>query len=128
MATFTLSTKADIDTTACSEADQISGLRAGEDIPPCHPVRVGTGFQIFKAVAGQKFDGISSPRAALSGQPVTVFGVGARFHASDTQLDPTKLYGLNATAGLFDDAATTKVFRPVSLYDLQIIAVGLTGA
>ncbi len=126
MAQFTLSPKADIDTTAAQEADQISGLRAGEDLPACHPVTISSDFKVFKAIAGQKFDGISSPRGAFAGQPVTVFGLGVRFRAVDTVLDGSKLYGLASTAGTFDDAATTKLFRPVSRYDLAIITLGAT--
>ena len=83
------------------------------------------GFKVAPAVAGGKFDGISSPRKVKAGTPVTVFGLGARFKASDTPLDPTKLYGLSNIAAEFDDAATVKCLRPVNNYDLQIIAVGM---
>lgn len=125
MAQFTLSASADIDTTACQEADQVSGLRAAVDIPPCSPVKILADFTVGLAVAGGKFDGISSPRKAYAGQPVTIFGLGARFKATDSVLDGSKLYGLTATNGQFDDASTIKCLRPVSRYDLQIIFVGV---
>ena len=126
MTKFALSPLADIDTTACSESDNLAGdILASVDLAPCTPVMFIAGFKVAPALAGGKFDGISSPRKVKAGQPVTVFGLGARFKASDTPLDPTKLYGLSTVAGEFDDAAVIKCFRPVNLYDLQIIAVGM---
>ena len=126
MTKFTLSPLADIDVTACSESDNLAGdLIASVDLAPCTPVQFIAGFKVAPALAGGKFDGISSPRKVRAGQPVTVFGIGARFRASDVALDPTKLYGLSTVAGEFDDAATIKCLRPVNLYDLQIIAVGM---
>lgn len=125
MTTFTLSALADIDATSCQDSVNIAGLRAFVDLAPCTPVRIRADFKVEPAVTGAKFDGFSSPRAVSAGQPVTIFGLGARFKATDTVLDGSKLYGLNATAGQFDDAATIKCFRPVSLYDLQVIFVGV---
>jgi hypothetical protein len=126
MTKFTLSLQADIDTTACQESDNLAGdIIANVDLGPCTPVQFIAGFRVAPALAGGKFDGISSPRKVKAGQPVTVFGLGARFKASDTPLDPTKLYGLSTIAGEFDDAALVKCLRPVNNYDLQIIAVGM---
>ena len=126
MTKYALSPKADIDATAAQEMDQISGYRCGEDMPGCCAVTVSSDFRMFKAVAGQKFDGFVSPGPKFAGQPATLFGLGARFRATDTVLDGSKLYGLSNVAAEFDDAATTKIFRAVSRYDLQIIAVGAT--
>lgn len=125
MTTFNLSAGADIDTTACQESDNIAGLRAYVDLPPCSPVRIRADWTVELAVTGAKFDGISSPRLVSAGQPLTILGIGARFKATDTQLDGSKLYGLTSTAGVFDDAATIKCLRPVSRYDLQVIFVGV---
>ena len=126
MTRFTLSPQADIDVTSCDESDNLAGgYIASVDMAPCTPIQFIAGFRVAPAIAGGKFDGISSPRKIKAGQPVTIFGVGARFKATDVQLDPTKLYGLTANVGEFDDAAVVKCFRPVSNFDLQIIAVGV---
>ena len=127
MTTFNLSLSADIDTTACQESDNIAGLRAFTDLPSCSPVRIRADFTVEAAVAGGKFDGFCSPRVGgiAAGQPVTVFGLGARFKATYIVLDGSKLYGLNSTPGQFDDAAVIKCFRPVSRKDLQVIFVGV---
>ena len=125
MATFVLSLLADIDATACQESVNPAGYRAFVDLAPCTPVRIRADFKVEVAVTGGKFDGFSSPRFVSAGQPVTIFGVNARFKATDTVLDGSKLYGLNATPGVFDDAATIKCFRPLSPYDLQVILVGM---
>lgn len=125
MTTFTLSALADIDATSCQESDNIAGLRAFVDLAPCTPVRIRADFKVEVAVTGAKFDGISSPRFVSAGQPVTIFGIGARFKGTDVALDGSKLYGLNATPGVFDDAATIKCLRPVGLYGLQVILVGM---
>ena len=125
MATFVLSPLADIDATSCQESDNLAGYRAFVDLAPCTPVRIRADFKVEIAVTGAKFDGFSSPRFVSAGQPVTIFGVNARFKATDTVLDGSKLYGLNATPGVFDDAAVIKCFRPLSPYDLQVILVGV---
>jgi hypothetical protein len=126
MALFITSASPDIDATAGQRADLIAGLRAGEDIPACYPVTISSTFQVFRAIAGGKFDGISAPAQVYQGQPVTVFGLGARYKAVDAILDGSKLYGLTANVGELSDASTTKLFRPVSKYDLAVIFVGQT--
>ena len=126
MTQFLLSPTADIDVTSCNESDNLAGgYIAAVDMAPCTPIRFAAGFTVTPATAGGKFDGVTSPRKVRAGQPVTIFGLGARFKATDAPLDPTKLYGLTATVGQFDDASVVKCFRPVSNYDLQIIAVGM---
>ncbi len=125
MTTFTLSALADIDATSCQESVNPAGYRAFVDLAPCTPVRIRADFKVEVAVTGAKFDGFSSPRFVSAGQPVTIFGIGARFKATDVALDGSKLYGLNATPGVFDDAAVIKCFRPLSLYDLQVIFLGV---
>lgn len=128
MANHTLSTTADIDASTAMYAQQITGLRYGEDIPAGHPVRVGAGRKIFKAKLGDKFDGIV-PRSGLAGQAGTIYGGHTRFRATDTDLDPEKLYTLTANYGEFADTAVTNalaVFRPVGRHDLEIIRVGAT--
>lgn len=128
MPTHTLSPSADIDASTAMYAQQVTGLRYGEDIPAGHPVRIGAGRKIFKATLGQKFDGIV-PRGGIVGQPGTIYGIGTRFRATDTDLNPELLYTLTATAGEFSDTPVTNalaVFRPVGRHDLEIIRVGAT--
>lgn len=113
-----------VDTRTTMYAMQNSGLVAGEDIQAGHAVRIGTGFKVYKAKAGDaRFDGIA-PKDARTGDAVTIFGIGTRFHATEGTLTPV-LYYLSATAGLFSDTGTGKpVARAVSKRDLEIIRVG----
>lgn len=115
-----------VDTRTAMYAQQNTGLVAAEDIGAGHAVRIGTGFKVYKAKAGDaRFDGIA-PKDAKAGQPVTIFGIGTRFHATEDTLTPV-LYYLSATAGLFSDTATGSgkaVARAVSPHDLEIIRVG----
>lgn len=127
MPQITISTKADIDAKGHT-AVQITGLKALVDLEPCTPVKIvadGSNFRVTIATGADVCDGISSPKKTLAGQPVTVFGTGMRFHASDDGSLTPGLYGLTATARQVDTAsANTKYFRAVSKYDLQVIRVG----
>lgn len=122
--TKTTATHGVVDARTTMYAQQNTGLVAGEDLEAGHAVRIGTGFKIYKAKAGDaRFDGIA-PKSAKAGQPVTIFGIGTRFHATEADLTPA-LYFLSATAGLFSDTGTGKpVARAVSKHDLEIIRVG----
>jgi len=127
MTQHALSPNADIDGTSNQRSINLANYKAAADLAPCTPVYIGADFRVYPATAGTKFDGVSSPRQTYAGQPVTVLGFGQRFHATETgTLDGSKLYGLAATVGVFDDAATTKLFRAVAPNGLQIIAMGLT--
>jgi len=126
--TKTTQTGGIVDTRTTMYAQQNTGLVAGEALLAGQPVRIGAGFKVYKAKAGDaRFDGIA-PKDAAVGQPVTIFGVGTRFHATETDLAPEPgLIYLSATAGLFADAATgagKPVARVVSKHDLEIIRVG----
>lgn len=128
MPKFTISPTADIDAKGHT-AVQVTGLKALVDLAPCTPVKIvsdGGNFRVTVATGADVIDGISSPKKTLAGQPVTVFGTGMRFHASDAGvLTPGTRYGLTAVAREVDSAATgTKFFRAVSKYDLQIISLG----
>jgi hypothetical protein len=48
-----------------------------------------------------------TPRAAAAGEPVTLYGVGARFGYADSGLTPGAPLYLGTTAGRLDTAATT---------------------
>lgn len=124
--TKTTETHGVVDARTAMYAQQNTGLVAAEDIGAGMAVRIGTGFKVFKAKAGDaRFDGIA-PKNAKAGQPITIFGIGTRFHATEGTLTPA-LYFLSATAGLFSDTATgagKPVARAVSVHDLEVIRVG----
>lgn len=110
MALVTRSAEASLDASTGMVAPQITGLIAGADLDvaaPCYihsdgTVRMadGTADNALAVVAG------FTPRAVKSGQPVTLFGAGARFKYG-AGLTPGALYFLAATAGRLDTAATT---------------------
>ncbi len=129
MALITRSTAASMDTTTGMKAPQISGLYAGEDIDVAAPCYVkasdgkvymtnGTGTTEVAAVWG------FSPRAAKSGQPVTIFGAGARFQYGSGLTVGTLLFA-GATAGRLDNVATVgdAVGCAVVLTDKEILVV-----
>ena len=92
----TVQTHGVVDARTAMYAQQNTGLVAGEDLKAGGAVRIGTGWKVYKAKAGDaRFDGIA-PKDAKAGQPVTIFGIGTRFHATEAELDPTKLYYLSA--------------------------------
>jgi len=92
-------------------APQITGLYAGEDLDvaaPCYikssdgKVYMSNGTSANEAA---EFAGFT-PRAVKSGQPVTLFGLGARFKYGSS-LTPGDVYYIGATKGRLDTAATT---------------------
>ncbi|WP_155300951.1 hypothetical protein [Deinococcus kurensis] len=128
MTKITISPKADIDAKGHT-AMQVTGLKANVDLEPCTPIKIiadnAGNFRVAIATGTDACDGISAPKKTLAGQPVTIFGVGMRFHASDAGALTPGLYGLTANAREVDTAATgTKYFRAVSKTDLQVIRVG----
>lgn len=125
---YPLSPKSSVDTSTAMYMQQVTGLSAGEDIPAGQPVRIGVGRKVYKAKMGDKFDGIT-PRPCKAGQPITVYGIGVRFRATEQDLDPEKLYRLAAEYGAFSDTSPTDAgacFRPVGRHDLEVIRVGAT--
>jgi len=65
-----------------------------------------------------------TPRAVKAGQPVTVFGKGARF-SYGTGLTPGDKYYIGATAGRLDTATTTGdavgVAQAITSTDIRVI-------
>jgi hypothetical protein len=111
-------------------APQVTGLIAGEDldaVAPCYIrsadglVMMSNGTAVNEAA---EFVGFT-PRAARSGQAVTLFGLGARFRYG-TGLTPGDVFFLGATAGRLDTAATTggtyKLARVLTATDIVVIA------
>ena len=111
MALITNAADASLDVSTAQFAPQITGLYAGEDIPACSPCYIKSSdgkLYLSNGTAANEaaeFAGVS-PRSAKAGQPLTVFGLGARFRLS-TGLTPGDLLYIGATAGRWDTSATT---------------------
>jgi hypothetical protein len=111
-------------------APQISGLLAGEDLAVAAPCFIHTDGKVYEcdasaADAEARLAGFT-PRAVKSGQPVTLFGAGARFHYADSGLTPGAILYIAATAGRLDTAATpgdyAGVAQAISATDIRIVA------
>jgi hypothetical protein len=129
MALQAIDSNASVDASTASVAPQISGLVAGENLFAGAIVRIDpTSGNVFlangtAADANAIIAGVV-PRAAGIGQPVTIYGIGARFRYSTGLVPGAKLY-LGTTAGRADTAATTGdavgVFRVINSTDVQVI-------
>ncbi len=93
-------------------AAQITGLTAGEDllaVAPCYiktsdgKVYMSNGTAVAEAA---EFSGFT-PRATKSGQPVTLFSLGACFRYGSFSGQAGDLLYVGTTAGRLDTAATT---------------------
>lgn len=111
MALITRASTASMDASTGMFAPQITGLTAGEALDVAAPCYIkssdgkvymsnGTGANEAAEIVG------FTPRAVASGQPVTLFGKGARF-SYGTGLTPGNILYIGATAGRLDAAATT---------------------
>lgn len=126
MPNISLSARASFDASTTLYAFQVSGKLAGEDVLMGQPVYIKqSDDRVYKLAAGQVFVGIAA-RNAKAGQPVTVYGPGTRFHASDTALTANVYYA--GAGGVISDAATTDdaqgAFIRVSPNDLMVIRAG----
>lgn len=128
MANVALSPDASVDARTTMYATQNTGLILAEDVEAGMALYIGAGWRLFKASASSgRFDGIA-PKKMRAGQPCTAFGIGCRFHATDAELDPTKLYYLSTTPGLFADTGTGEpVAVAASRRDLMVVRVGKVG-
>lgn len=111
-------------------APQISGdLYAGEALDPAAPcyIKSSDGLVYMSngtaATEPAKFMGFT-PRAVGIGQPVTLYGVGARFRYG-TGLTIGARYFIAATAGRLDTAATTggtvAVAEAINATDIRVL-------
>jgi hypothetical protein len=129
MALQAIDPNASVDASTAAVAAQISGLVAGEALFAGAIVKIlaadgkvylanGTAADVNAQIAGVV------PRAAGIGQPVTVYGIGARFRYSSGLTPGAKLF-LGTTSGRADTAATTGdavgVFRVINDTDVQVI-------
>lgn len=111
MSLVTRTTKAGIDNSTAMYAPQLTGLYAGEALDiaaPCYikssdgKVYMSNATNVDEAA---EFAGFTA-RAVAAEQPVTLFGLGARFQYG-TSLTPGDVYYMGATAGRLDTGATT---------------------
>ena len=110
-------------------APQITGLIAGEDLLAVAPVYIkssdGLVYMSNGTAANEAAEIIGfTARAVKSGQPVTVFGKGARFNYGTGQTPGDKYY-IAATAGRLDTATTTGdavgVAQAITSTDIRVI-------
>jgi hypothetical protein len=132
MALVTVLASASMDASTGMYAPQVTGLVAGEDllvVAPCY-IKTSDGkvYQSNGTAATEpaEFMGFTA-RATKAGQPVTLFGLGARFrYAAFSGQAGDKLF-IAATAGRLDTAATTGdaigVVRVLNASDIVVIAV-----
>lgn len=111
MTLVTRSALASIDNTSAMFAPQIADLLAGEDIDVGAPCYIESSSGLLKMSDGTaatepaEIVGFAASPAS-TGQPVTVFGKGARFRYG-SGLTPGNILFIAATAGRLDTAATT---------------------
>lgn len=133
MAEFDLSTKpGPQDASTTMFAWQVSGKKAGEALTVLNPVELRADDKLYKHTGTRPFLGMAARTVVLNAgdrQPITVHGLGMRFHAHDAGgLEPGKVYYLSATVGKVSDVATARdakgAFIAVSKHDLMVAAVG----
>lgn len=129
MALLTRDAAISIDAATAMYANQITGLYAGEDLlagAPCY-IKSADGMAYMSngtaANEAAEIDGFT-PRAAKSGEPITLFGNGTRLRYA-TGLTPGDRYYIAATAGRLDTVATTGdavgVARAINTTDIRVI-------
>jgi hypothetical protein len=111
-------------------APQVTGLIAGEDLAVAAPCYIkssdGKVYMSNATSANEAAEVVGfTPRAAKSGEPVTLFGIGARFHYG-AALTPGNILYVGATAGRLDTAATTGdafgVAEVLTATDIRVIS------
>ena len=129
MSLITRASTASMDASTGMFAPQITGLVAGEDLDVAAPVYIkssdGKVYMSNGTAATEPAETIGfTPRAVKAGQPVTVFGKGARF-SYGTGLTPGDKYYIGATAGRLDTATTTGdavgVAQAITSTDIRVI-------
>lgn len=118
-----------IDASTAMFAPQLTGLYAGEALlagAPCYlKTADGMAYMSNGTAANEAAEIVGfTPRAVAVGQPVTLFGNGARFHYAASGLAVGDKYFIAATAGRLDTVATTGdavgVAQAVSATDIRV--------
>jgi hypothetical protein len=129
MALVTRSAVASMDASTGMFAPQITGLIAGENLDVAAPCYIkssdGKIYMSNGTAANEAAEIVGfTPRAAKSGEPITLFGEGARFHYG-SGLTPGDKFYIGATAGRLDTAATTGdalgVAQVLTATDIRVI-------
>lgn len=111
MSLVTRSSEASVDPVSALYAPQIAALVAGEDldaVAPCYiknsdgKVYMSNGTAANEAAKCHGY----TQRPVGAGRPLTLYGIGTRFHYGSSLSIGATLY-IGATAGRLDDAATT---------------------
>lgn len=128
MASVTKDPNASVDVSTAMFAAQITGLIAGENIAVCAPCYIkaadGKVYQSNGTAANEaaKFDGFA-PRAALAGQPITLYGIGTRMRYGNGLVIGAD-YFVDTVAGGLSDAATTggttAIARAIDTTDIRV--------
>ncbi len=110
MADVTRSASASMDASTGMFAVQITGLIAGEDLDLVSACYIKTSDGKVYMADGSAADELAefvgmTPRAAKSGQAITLYSLGARFRYGTSLSPGAKLY-LSATTGGIADAAS----------------------
>lgn len=130
MALVTRASTASMDASTGMFAEQVTGLRAGEALDvaaPCY-IKSSDGLVYMSNATGanEAAEVVGfTPRAAASGEAITLFGRGARF-SYGTGLTPGNFLYVGATAGRLDTASTTGdafgVAEVLTATDIRIIS------
>lgn len=129
MSLVTRTSDAGIDASTAMYAPQLTGLIAGEDLDIAAPCYIkssdGKIYMSNGTAATEPAEVVGfTPRNVKAGQPVTLFGKGARFKYG-SGLTPGDKFYIAATAGRLDTAATTGdavgVAQVITATDIRII-------
>lgn len=130
MANIAQSASASMDTSTGMFAPQLTGnLYAGEVLNACAPCYIkasdGKVYQSNGTALNEaaKFDGMTARKYQI-GEPVVLFGVGARFKYADGTLVIGTDYFVGTVAGQLSDAATTggvrSIARAITTSDIRV--------
>lgn len=117
------------DTTTAHFATQLTGSNIGEPIDVNQPAELRADGRLYRASGQGVFLGVSPRSPKIANQPLTLHGVGQRFHARDeADLVPGKTYYLGAAPGTISDVATANdaqgAFVAVDKRDLMVVRIG----
>lgn len=128
MAEVTKDANASVDASTAMMAPQITGLIAGENIAVAAPCYIASDGKVYEAngtTDDEKADVAGfAPRTCTAGEPLTLYGVGARFRYGTNLTPGARLY-LAGTDGKLDTAPTVGdpagIARVITATDIVVI-------
>lgn len=115
---------ASLDVNSGKRAVAIAGLLAGEDLDAVSACFIDSDGLVYMAVASEGFHGIN-PVARNEGEPVTLFGIGARFSYAASLTPGAPLFVSDETAGVLETTAgSSRNAVAVCVTDEDIVIVG----